>query len=116
MKHLESKLQQSCVTWFRYQYHSISDLLFAIPSGGYRNITEAKIMMGEGVTPGIPDLMLAVPKGIYHALWVEMKSAKGKLSKSQKHMIALLKEQGYAVAVCYNFDEFKNTVEQYLSL
>lgn len=112
MKQLESKLQQSCVKWFRYQYPTI--LLFAIPNGGNRNIVTASILKAEGVLSGVPDLFLA--KGIfpYNGLFIEMKSLKGKLSENQKEVIKKLEERFYKVVVCNSFDSFKTEIENYL--
>ena len=65
-RHEESRLQESCVTWFRLQYPKLALLLFAVPNGGKRThrtivragrvITyspEAKQMKKEGVTAGV---------------------------------------------------------------
>ena len=49
---------------------------------------------------GYPDLFLAVPRGGYHGLYVELKSNRGRLTDEQEMMLALLAEQGYKTAVC----------------
>ena len=122
MRHLESKLQQTCVKWFRLQYPMC--LLFAIPNGGKRSVLEAKIMKGEGVVSGIPDLFLAEP--ILHETWdgdelllpglfIEMKTEKGRLTESQKAIHAKLEQLGYRVAICRSLEEFMQTVNNYLN-
>ena len=114
MKHLESNLQQSCVRWFRYQYSDYQNLLIAIPNGGYRNRTEAAILIGEGVVRGCPDLFLAVPKKGFAGLWIEMKAPKGRLTEYQQGMLIALENVGYMTHVCYSFDEFEKVVTNYL--
>jgi hypothetical protein len=112
--HPESKLQQACITWFRYQYPKL--LLFAIPNGGYRRKTEAAIMKGEGVLEGVSDLFLACSDDIcYHGLFIEMKYGKNKLSKNQAQFLLNATKNNYAIAVCYSFDEFKTVIDSYLS-
>ena len=51
-RHIESRLQQQCVAWFRLQHRSLAPLLFAVPNGGARRLREAQIMKAEGVTAG----------------------------------------------------------------
>lgn len=114
MQHPESKLQQTCVRWFRLQYPKIARCLFAIPNGGRRSKIEAAIMQAEGVTPGVSDLFLMVPTGFYHGMFIEMKAGKGKLSDAQADFLFLADQQKYAVAVCYSLDEFMKSVEGYL--
>lgn len=74
-------------------------------------------MKDEGVQKGVPDLMLAMPKlnsyPLYFGLFIEMKSATGRLTPEQKAYIQLLSEHGYGTAVCKSFDEFKHTIEMY---
>lgn len=112
MKNLESKIQQNCVKWFRYQYPK--EILFSIPNGGNRNIITASILKAEGLLAGCPDIFLA--KGIfpYNGLFIEIKSLKGKLSENQKEMIKKLEEKFYKCVICYSFDDFKNEIETYL--
>ena len=117
MKHDESRIQRSCIKWFRYQYPK--HVLFAIPNGGRRWKTEAKIMNGEGVMAGVADLFLAHPSKnnagtIVHGLFVEMKSEKGIHQESQKDFERKVFAQGYDYEVCRSFDEFKKVVENYL--
>jgi hypothetical protein len=99
-------------------------LLFAIPNGGFRHITTARNMKAEGAKPGVPDLFLPVARNGYHGLFIEMKrtearpkrdGSKGGLSDVQIKWKADLEAQGYRVAVCYGFDEARETIECYLN-
>lgn len=123
MKHSESKLQQSCVRWFDYQYPNLRYNLFAIPNGGARGKIEASIMKGEGVRAGVADLFFAKEfpslvtdvTGIqYHGLFIEMKFERGKQTVYQKEFQRAVEKQGYRYEVIYNFDSFKNLIETYL--
>lgn len=111
----ESKLQQACVKWFKYQYPR--SLIYAIPNGGKRGKTEAGILIGEGVLPGIPDLCVPVPKGDFHGLYIEMKDAdNGRLSDKQQSVIETLQRLGYKVVVVRSLEQFMNTVNEYMML
>lgn len=91
-------------------------LLFAIPNGGTRHAAEAVKLKRTGVRAGIPDLMLAVARGGFHGLFIEMKRRQGgKVSEAQKELIALLTEQGYKCVVCKGFDAALEEIRTYLA-
>jgi hypothetical protein len=116
MKHEESQIQRNCVTWFRLQYPSIACLLFAVPNGGARNKREAAIMKGEGVTAGVADVILLYPSSGFHSLCIEFKTEKGKQQPSQKKWQELIETYGYKYVICRSFDDFRNTIKQYLAI
>lgn len=99
--------------WFRYKYPKA--ILYAIPNGGKRNLREAVRLKASGVLKGVPDLCLAKAASGYHGLYIEMKHGKNKPTDEQDKVIATLKGEGYAVAVCYSLDGFIELVEGYLN-
>jgi hypothetical protein len=121
MKQLESKLQQSCVEWFGYQYPN--EILFAIPNGGSRNRLEAARLKREGVKKGVADLFLAKQKTtfdnsgtivVYGGLFIEMKYADGRQSKEQKDFEKHILPRGYRYEVCRTFEDFRGVIEWYI--
>ena len=114
-RHEESDLQTACVWWFRLQYPSLALSLFAVPNGGSRNLREAARMKGEGVTAGVADLILLVPRGGYASLCIEMKSAAGRQRPEQKAWQQAVEKAGNRYVVCRSFDEFRAVVDDYLS-
>ena len=115
-RHIESRLQQQCVAWFRLQHRSLAPLLFAVGNGGYRRLREAQIMKAEGVTAGVSDLILLVARGDYHALCVEMKtsSSSSRLSPAQKAWQEAASAAGNKCVVCRTFEEFRTEITRYL--
>jgi hypothetical protein len=113
MIHEESKIQQSCVRWFRLQYPGY--ILFAIPNGGRRGKVEAAIMKGEGVLAGVADLFLAMPSAIYHGLFIEMKTSKGQRSPAQKDFGKRALMSGYEYVICRSVEEFIEIINNYLN-
>lgn len=111
-RHEESRIQKSCVKWFRSQYPKL--ILFAIPNGGKRGLIEASIMKAEGVLAGVPDLLLLYPSNGYNGLFIEMKTEKGDTNPNQRKMIPLIQEAGYQVFICRSFNDFKQQVESYI--
>jgi hypothetical protein len=72
------------------------------------------ILKAEGAMPGMPDLMICMASAGHHALFIEMKTEKGKLSDMQKIVHAQLINAGYCVKVCRSFEEFTQTIKTYL--
>ena len=129
-RHEESRLQESCVTWFRYQYPKLALLLFAVPNGGKRThrtivragrvITyspEAKQMKKEGVTAGVADLILLTPSKGFASLCIEMKTTEkgSKQRDSQKEWQKAAEEAGNKYVICRTLEEFIAVVKEYLT-
>ena len=89
-------------------------LLHHIPNGGKRDVRTAANLKKEGVKAGVPDIVLPVPRGAYHGLYIELKVGRNKTSLKQKEWISMLKEQGYFVEVCYGWIAAKEVIENYL--
>ena len=89
-------------------------LLFHIPNGGKRTVSEAVRFKRAGVKAGVPDLFLPVPKGNYHGLWIEMKAKGGRIRPEQREWIEALREQGFQAYVCFGAEEAINTLRRYL--
>jgi len=126
----EEAIHKAVVDWADWQAATepALELLFHVPNGGSRHPAEAKKLRQMGVRQGVPDLLLSVrrqgvggalakePEGYvqYSGLALELKSPSGRLRDTQKWWIGRLKEQGWAVAVAYGFDEAHYIIERYL--
>ncbi len=87
----ESKEQKAVVKFFRTFYQNF--LIYAVPNGAWlhgdklQRIKQIAKMKAEGLEPGIPDLFIAVARGGFHGLFIEMKDrglSERNLSKPQK--------------------------------
>lgn len=130
-QHAESRLQESCVTWFRLQYPKLALLLFAVPNGGkrthmtvvrngkvYTYSPEAAQMKKEGVTAGVADLILLKPSRGYASLCIEMKTT-DKASRQrevQKVWQKAAEDAGNKYVVCRTLEDFMATVQDYLEV
>ena len=75
-------------------------LVYAVPNGGGRTGWDATRLKAEGVLAGVPDLVFAEPRGVYHGLYVEMKrTTGGSVSNKQKSVMQKLVARGYMVMV-----------------
>ena len=110
----EHSEQVAFVARVRHFYPQI--VIFAIPNGGQRSITEASRLKAEGVLAGIPDLFIAKPVGNYSGLFVEMKrTKKSSLSATQKTRINALTTAGYKTHVAYGCDDAWAAFEEYIA-
>ena len=118
MKSREAQEQAIVISWCEMQKSIYPELhmIFSIPNGGYRNKIEAVNLKKTGVKSGVPDLMLAVPKGNYHGLFIEMKWGQNKCTPNQKKWILRLSKLGYKVKVCYSSVEAISTIKEYLEI
>jgi hypothetical protein len=91
-------------------------LLFAIPNGGARHPAVAGKLKAEGVKAGVPDLLLPVARRRWNGLFIEMKSAKGRVSPAQKEWIDALDAQGYRCEVCYGAEAAFDAILGYLEV
>ena len=91
-------------------------LLFHIPNE--RNCTpqQGKNLQRMGVKRGVPDMFLPVPRGIYHGLYIEMKTERGTPTKEQKWWGEQLQEQGYMWCACKGWESAVSLLEEYLQL
>lgn len=89
-------------------------LMFAVPNGGSRNVIEAANLKREGVTAGVSDIFVLVPRGGFHGLAIEMKSSRGRVRDEQVNFMLAIGEQGYMAEVCRSFEEACNCIENYI--
>jgi hypothetical protein len=73
-----------------------------------------KRMKNMGYTVGTADLFLAMPSAIYHGLFIEMKTAKGRQSPAQKDFERRALMSGYGYAICRSVEEFMETINGHL--
>ncbi len=114
MRNLESTIQCNFMQWLKLQCPAVHAVSFAIVNGGARTKSYGSRLKREGMKAGVPDVFIAYPTYKHPGMWIEFKSAKGRVSPEQKRMMGLLTERGYRVEVCYNFDQAMEAVNSYL--
>ncbi|EKN4181136.1 VRR-NUC domain-containing protein [Yersinia ruckeri] len=91
----------------------IGDYLIHIPNEGKRGPKAARDAKRLGLRKGVPDLFLALPRGGYAGLWIEMKTLNGKPTVYQQQWIERMKNSGYSAVVCKGFENAKKIIELY---
>lgn len=92
-------------------------MLFAIPNGGARHPAVAAQLKAEGVKAGVPDIMLAVARGRWHGLFVELKRAdrSNHATSAQRAWIEMLRRYGYSAVVVYGAAQAQQAIIAYLT-
>ena len=111
--HSENWHQKQLIQWVKQ--FPWGQFLFHIPNettGGRGWIVRNSQM---GCRKGVPDLMLPIPAGGYHGLFVEMKTRRGKVSDNQQRWIDALNTFGYRAVVCYGWEAARDEIESYLA-
>jgi hypothetical protein len=120
MKHTESKSQQAVMHWWRAAHRGLGvadeRYLMAFPLQGARTPQNGARLKAEGMRAGTPDMFLALKRGVYPGLWVELKRLTGKLTESQKDMARILSAGGFVCICCHSTDEAIRAIEAYLRL
>ena len=106
----EAQEQAAVIEWCAWAHVPV----FHIPNGGYRNPREAARLKAQGVKAGVPDLMVPVPNGECHGLFIEMKAGNNKPSDKQLRWLSILEENGYRATVCWGADEAIAEIRAYL--
>lgn len=103
-------------------------LIFAIPNGGSRGgiveyrkkdgkigkfSLEAVALKKMGVRAGIADIFGSIPAKNFHGIYVEQKSATGKLSPEQKKFKDMVERLGYRYVVCRSYLEAVAALKEY---
>ncbi len=112
----EARLQQNCLMHLNRHHREQERWFHAIPNGEKRDPITAARLKATGVKRGVADTFLPEPRGIYHGLYVELKTPTGRLSDKQKEFIAAMRQRGYCVVVLDNLEAFQSLITDYLPL
>lgn len=74
----------------------------------------SRLLYNNGCRPGYPDWEVTVPRGGYHACFIEQKSNNGWLNDNQINVMRDLISCGYCCFVCRTATEVISTVALYL--
>lgn len=115
----ESRMQIALIRWWASvcrQFGVPEILLASCPNGGGRSGPRVgAILKAEGLRAGFPDLGLYAPRGVHHALFLELKRPAGVVSPEQEVFHSLLRDQGYKVVVVRGVIEGINEITSYLN-
>ncbi|MDN5873793.1 MAG: VRR-NUC domain-containing protein, partial [Sinobacteraceae bacterium] len=105
---------------FAVRHPEWADVLIHIPNGGSRrNAFEGWRLKRQGTKPGVSDLLLPVPRGRFHGLWVEFKATPpyaARVTADQRRWLQRMLALGYQAQVCRGPDAALAALDAYLVL
>lgn len=114
----EHQEQAALFTWARLARARIPALLnlYAVPNGGSGQASEIGRMWmhAEGLEPGVWDVALDWPAGVWHGLRIEMKAPGEGLTPKQGVWEKRYQLAGYKTAVCHGWFEARAAICAYL--
>lgn len=113
----EDRLQKDCIRWFDYQHRHYRLLLHHSANEGrlVHSARDGAKRKAMGMRAGFPDLIFMQPNRHFPYLALELKTAKGRLSESQKEYQKAVENAGGCYAVIRSLDEFINTINEYIN-
>lgn len=114
----ETREQMAVIRWWKLAWEDLGapneSFLFHVPNGGRRSSREAGIFEKLGVRPGIPDLILLVPRRGFAGMLLEMKGPKGQRSPEQDDFLGLALTSGYLAVTGWSAEEAIALIADYM--
>lgn len=108
-------ITEEAVTVAVVEYCSLRGVPVAhVPNEGKRSPQMGARLKKMGMQKGFPDLVIPLPRGNYHGLYIELKVGYNKTTADQKRWLTKLNANGYAATACWGMDEAINTINTYL--
>ncbi len=104
------------VQWARgaqLQYPELR-LLFHIPNGEPRSAAVGRKLAAMGVKAGVSDYLLPVKRAGFSGLWLELKVARGRLTKAQRAWQIAMRAQGFIATTAVGWQAARRSIIQYL--
>ena len=120
MNPTEGQIHQAFIEYVEVRYPEHADCLFHIPNEGKRSPAEGAKQKRLGLRKGVADLFFAWPTNDrhdpLHGLWIEIKTAGGRVSKEQEAFIIRMQRNGYAAHVVRSIDEAIDVFDDYMEM
>ena len=97
----ESIIQKSCLDWLKYLQKTQDIVFFRANSGAFKTIQGRYVKTG---TPGLSDICV-IKDAVFYG--VEIKTATGRMSQSQKDFRARLELAGGIYVLCRSVGDLK---------
>lgn len=111
----ETKAQIIFIKELGLKHPKVLDQTFHIPNEKKVSPLNGFISQQMGTKPGVSDLFIAYPVGVFNGMFLEMKSEKGKLTKLQSIFLKNMQAAGFYAVVAYGAKQAMELVESYFN-
>lgn len=108
---------------FPFWGRTLWDYSYAIPNGqmlagnAKQRARLMNALKAQGLRTGASDLVIAVPRGRFHGLYLEMKrETKYRVSEDQEEFLDRMSDAGYRAAVAPGYNTAVQIVSEYMAL
>ena len=115
-KHPEAVQQRLFVARVRLDARTRDVLFCAVPNGGKRGAREAALLKAEGVSAGVPDILVFEPRRVYAGLALEFKIKGNGPTPAQLGWHRALAQRCWCVRIVYSAQEAWDTLTTYLGV
>jgi len=119
-KHPESQILIALYKWYKLQHREHLDCYERHDVGGWRTKAEASILKAEGQQKGTSDLFIALPRGEFCGLYLEVKTGKTPTTKrgtptQEQTAFGFNKlKRGYCFKFGFGFDQCRDIINEYM--
>ncbi|WP_322528964.1 VRR-NUC domain-containing protein [Salinicola sp. LHM] len=120
----EGQEQARLILWLLGEHHRATAVgpayehVYAVPNGGSRHVLEAKKLKRQGVRAGVSDLVIALPRGGYHGLYLEFKATpprNAQLAASQREWLERMASAGYCAKLALGIEQAQAVIREYMA-
>jgi hypothetical protein len=118
----EHQIQEAIFSWFEVAVNKYPDLDLAYSTASGVRMPIGLLMKCKRlgiVKKGLPDIVIPIPKGPYHSMYIELKitkSSPSRTSAEQINYVDRLNSLGHYAIVLKGFNNTVNEIEKYLRL
>lgn len=113
--HPEQILQVNLMAWIEHNHPEERKSILHIANERRTSMQQGKLLKRMGVMAGVADLFIALPRGQWAGLWLELKEGKGKPSQAQKEFLSRMTVNGYFCACVTGLEAAQAVIKQYLT-
>lgn len=103
------------VRLYKKQYEELN-MVFSVPNGLPMSASSRNLAIDTGLTAGIPDVSIDIPRGSYPGAKIEFKSKKGVLSSEQRRYKKLYEKFGWLYVIYRDAEEAWEFTLDYIGL
>lgn len=80
-----------------------------------QRLRQGALIKKMGYEKGTLDIFIPKARGLYHGLFIELKTADGSVQPEQTAMAESHREEGYCAAICRGYAEAVNVIDKYMA-